>query len=365
MSTLTTRLGLYKPAADGSELVNVVTDLNNNMDSLDAKVGAFACTSGTRPASPFNGQFIRETDTGKMYCCSNTVGPVWTQVLFGTAQFANSINTTGKLQSTGAGAGLVVDVMGSSSDIALLTNVTGDTQDRFRLFASGLQEWGPGGATTRDTNLYRAGANILKTDDAFQVVGALTVTGAASLSDATLSGSLNIGSGRYRNQLSTPTTVANTTTETVIGSMTIPANDAAVGAIYRIHIAALASVALTPTLTLRARIGGAAGALVTATGIAITAASNGTNHHWFADLDYTIVSTGAGGTARGFLKAQEAMSLGGASPFTGLVTKCDGGLATAAHDTTAAKDLVITVQWSAASASNTTTAFVVTAERVA
>lgn len=369
MSTLTTRLGLYKPAADGSELVSVVTDLNNNMDSIDAKMGAFACTSGARPASPYNGQFIRETDTGKMYCCTNTVGPVWTQVLFDSAAFDAdlTLSSSNKLRLTNvADVGLATTAHAFQIGLDSGQNFRADGNEIMSVnngVASTLHINPDGGDVTLNNNISPANAFTVKMNTS--ITGTLSVAGATTVDDLTLSGDLNLGSARYRDQLSTAGTVVNTAAETAIGTFNIPASDAVVGAIYRIHIAALASVSGTPTLTLRGRIGGVAGAAITATGIVITAASNGTNHHWFADLDYVIVSTGAGGTGRGFLKAAEAMSLGGASPFTGLVTKCDGGLATVAHDTTASKDLVITVQWSAASVSNTTTAYVVTCERVA
>lgn len=360
MSTLTTRLGLYKPAADGSELVNVVTDLNNNLDSLDAKVGVFACTSGTRPASPYDGQMIRETDTGKVYIRNATAG-AWQQVLFNTAQFANSIDVVGSLKSTTQHEVVSPGVVG---DHAFRSKLSADATHRFIAQVGGLMLWGDG--TTQDTNLYRSGANVLKTDDSFQVGAALTVAGSSTLADASLSGNLNLGSARFRPLLSSTGTVANTTTETVIATLNIPANDAVVGAVYKVRVCALASVAGTPTLTLRSRIGGVAGNLLTtSTGIVITAASNGTNHHWFGELYYVVVSTGGAGTGRGFLLVQEAMSLGGAAPFTGLVNKADGGTATAVHDTTASKDLVLTAQWSAASVSNTTTAYMADVKRVA
>lgn len=50
-------------------------------------------------------------------------------------------------------------------------NVPGDTQDRWNIDASGRQVWGPGGSTVPDTNLYRAGANALQTDDTFIQLG--------------------------------------------------------------------------------------------------------------------------------------------------------------------------------------------------
>ena len=61
MATNTTKLGLIKP--DLTDVVDVA-DLNDNADSIDAAVGFTICTSATRPASPWTGQVIYETDTG-------------------------------------------------------------------------------------------------------------------------------------------------------------------------------------------------------------------------------------------------------------------------------------------------------------
>ena len=60
MATTTTKLALTKP--DGTDLVDIAV-LNANADKIDAASGATICTSSTRPASPFNGQVIFETDT--------------------------------------------------------------------------------------------------------------------------------------------------------------------------------------------------------------------------------------------------------------------------------------------------------------
>ena len=60
MATNTTKLALSKP--DGVDLVDVAV-LNGNFDKIDAASGATVCTSTTRPATPFNGQIIFETDT--------------------------------------------------------------------------------------------------------------------------------------------------------------------------------------------------------------------------------------------------------------------------------------------------------------
>lgn len=61
----------------------------------------------------------------------------------------------------------------ATSNTAYTALVTGDAFDRFRIYADGLHEWGPGNAG-RDTNLYRASANLLQTDDALSVLGTIT-----------------------------------------------------------------------------------------------------------------------------------------------------------------------------------------------
>jgi hypothetical protein len=60
VATTTTKLALTKP--DGTDLVDIAV-LNANADKIDTASGAFVCTSTTRPASPWNGQLIFETDT--------------------------------------------------------------------------------------------------------------------------------------------------------------------------------------------------------------------------------------------------------------------------------------------------------------
>lgn len=63
MATNTTKLGLQKP--DASDFVNIAV-LNQNFDDIDESVGAFICTSTTRPAAPYSSMFIYETDTDKI-----------------------------------------------------------------------------------------------------------------------------------------------------------------------------------------------------------------------------------------------------------------------------------------------------------
>jgi len=61
MATSTTKLGLTKPALTDNVDITV---LNTNFDDIDTAAGFAIVTSATRPASPWAGQVIFETDTG-------------------------------------------------------------------------------------------------------------------------------------------------------------------------------------------------------------------------------------------------------------------------------------------------------------
>jgi hypothetical protein len=78
MSTLTARAGLIKPA--GTDNVDV-SQLNSNADTIDANLGAYTCTSATRPsgAARYTGQIIRETDSGWVYIWD---GAAWVAISY-------------------------------------------------------------------------------------------------------------------------------------------------------------------------------------------------------------------------------------------------------------------------------------------
>lgn len=118
-SSTTPRLGFVKPNPGTGEPVNVATQINATLDKIDAAISAASVTSGTRPASPFDGQIIRETDSRLMYVRNNTQS-AWDGIL------------------TSPGGTLFVN---SSNQLV----------------------W------SNDTILYRSAANTLKTDDHLQV----------------------------------------------------------------------------------------------------------------------------------------------------------------------------------------------------
>lgn len=312
----TTRLALYKSKSDGSELVTYAQDIGGNWDKVDLAVGFQSATSTTRPSAPYSGKPIFQTDTANSTFFHNGSSPA----SGGWVELPNSSSTFGSNLKLAAGAQLVIGA---------------------------------------DVNLFRSAANVLRTDDALVVGGALTasstlaVTGNTTVGgNATITGDLKLGSNIFRNQFAISTAVANTTTETVIGSLTIPANDAVVGAIYRITVFGTASVTGTPQFTIRGRLGGATGTLAATLG-PTTAGSGVTNQTWSVDFDLICLTTGASATwMPRFILAQNVST---ASAQTGSVLLPTSG-APLTQDSTVSNAMVVTWTWSAASASNTATA---------
>lgn len=132
MATTTTKLALTKP--DGTDLVDIAV-LNANADKLDLSAGAFTCTSVTRPATPWNGQLIFETDTNNFYVYISS-SAVWLSV--GGAVISTTKPTTaGKgnfwmdpdtmkvyIYYTDANSSQWVEVGGGSSEVPTTANAT-------------------------------------------------------------------------------------------------------------------------------------------------------------------------------------------------------------------------------------------------
>jgi hypothetical protein len=207
VATATTRLALRKPNSDPvtGDNVDVDADLNANFDKVDNAAGAFPCTSGTRPGTPWHGQIIRETDTGRTLVW-NTTNSAWDNIY--TARGINVVppgGTTANLRmqlSSGAAIGNWV------SDI----RINADANTRFHQEYDGYMEWGSGSAIG-DTNLYRAGASQLQTDDMFRA-NSVTLAGNGSSINAaaTSSGNDDMTSATYVNMAGTgSTTVVNYT----------------------------------------------------------------------------------------------------------------------------------------------------------
>jgi hypothetical protein len=343
MSSNTTRVSLYKPA--GGENVNVTTDLDNNFDKIDTNLNFRVVANATarNAISPYwEGLNVRQTNDGTCWVSNGSV-PIsasWDQLAT-----ANTYTTAVNVAPASTGSA------------AVIVRTAGDGADRIRFRADGQIIFG-NGTGAPDTNFYRSAADNLKTDDNFTANGTLTAGG-----DVNVGGNLTFtaNSAEKNADLSGTTTVSNTTSESVIATYTVPANDMVVGATYKLTAWGTASVTGTPTLTWKNKAGGVAG-----TGnatVPATASSGVTNKVWKVEALFVCLTTGGAGTWHGNLTVQEGVSVAGANPVVA-VTRMDGN-STTSIDTTASKDLVITFTWSAASASNSLICRGYTAERIA
>ncbi|ANZ35262.1 hypothetical protein BBK82_03405 [Lentzea guizhouensis] len=176
MSTLTTRLQLVKETNAENYSVGTV---NNNSDKIDAAVGFEECTSSTRPSSPYNGKGIRESDTGSVLLSNGTVPAS------GSWKYLWSADGPVIVGAVGASAPLRGQTTGFLTGTRLLdARKYGEANPGFTIDFDGKHQWGPGGVTAPDTNLYRSTTDLLRTDDSFYVGGALTVVGAVTLTGA-------------------------------------------------------------------------------------------------------------------------------------------------------------------------------------
>lgn len=143
----------------------------------------------------------------------------------------------------------------------------------------------------------------------------------------------------------TTATVANTVSETVIGTFTIPANDAQSNGSYRATIFGVASTTGTPTLGFNVRLGGLAGQLL-GSFTAVTTTSNLVNGAWFHEIFLYCIANGASATWSAAISQWHQLSGTGTSAH-----RLTNGTVTV--NSTTAQTLVVTAIWSAASASNT------------
>lgn len=79
MSTTTPRVGLYKPADDGSEAASVSTDLNGNSDKIEAGLGVVPVSA--LPTTCFDGKIVRLTTDGRTYWAKGAMpGGSWVEI---------------------------------------------------------------------------------------------------------------------------------------------------------------------------------------------------------------------------------------------------------------------------------------------
>lgn len=142
------RSAIEKLAADLVQATRVVTPTTDSSDIWFSirRVG------DTYPRVEFNGG-------GQIKIGNGTNLPVTVYGLSATALIVN-----GAWQSVGA----------ATTSSGFITSVTGENTSRWVVASDGKMSWGDG-TNAKDVTLYRASADLLKTDDSFQVVGDLIV----------------------------------------------------------------------------------------------------------------------------------------------------------------------------------------------
>ncbi len=140
----------------------------------------------------------------------------------------------------------------------------------------------------------------------------------------------------------TTTTVGNTTTETSVMSVSIPANPPQ-GSMYHMRVwGTYDNVASATNFTVRVKIGGSQLTAVTVN----TPASAQTFSGLSINFDVVVATTGAAGTWRGELWGIKSDSASGTGPLLAI----PGSALT--KDQTVANNMEITIQWAVANASN-------------
>lgn len=144
-----------------------------------------------------------------------------------------------------------------------------------------------------------------------------------------------------------PITISNSTTETVVSSLTIPVANQYQNAQFSGGITCNVSTAATgsPAITARVRIGGLTGTVITS--VVMNATTSQTNIPFFVGWGAGVVTTGANGTWTGAIYDIDLL----VGPNINLAVPT----AAVTNTTLTSQALVLTLQWGAAISGNTLT----------
>ncbi|WP_212768337.1 hypothetical protein [Streptomyces argyrophylli] len=157
-------------------------------ERLDAHIAGFDA-HGDRAYS--DAQLAAHNSNTKVHgLTGDAVGTTDTQTLTNKTLNGGTLNGTFAGTPTLSGApsltaganvsgGSVTVTRSQTTNPGLNYQVTGDSTPRLTVQADGLMKWGPGNAAT-DTQLYRNGINVLKTDGSFVASGLTSSTNGAS-----------------------------------------------------------------------------------------------------------------------------------------------------------------------------------------
>lgn len=210
MASTTPRLNLHMPADDGSEPINVATDLNDNLERIDSVAGFIPSTAATPPSAIFDGMTTYETDTGRAKFRKGLAG-AWNYLLAAGASFLSDIwmgmnNRLGMGTTTPSAS---VDIIVTTPTTAPVLKYKGNSEafHRVELNYDGIRFGG--GTVAPDVRIYRPTSNQISISGSVAMDGSLTVTGTTAVDNLNVSGDLNLGG-----VISTDVTVNGTVTVT-------------------------------------------------------------------------------------------------------------------------------------------------------
>lgn len=139
--------------------------------------------------------------------------------------------------------------------------------------------------------------------------------------------------------------IASSTTETVIGTLNVPANTVSLGDILKLKIFGSIDTTGTPTITFKLRFTNTSGGTILTmfSGTARTAS----NQPYYVDLDLMVTATGASANFEAAGHFIDRITTGTAAT-SGQVNNVNAG----GFDSTASTNLVLTATWGTSSASN-------------
>lgn len=131
--------------------------------------------------------WINTTDDSVFVCADDTAtSAIWTEIGSGGSSLWTRTGTVLSPATAGddvaLSTGEKIELEASSTESKILVNETGDTDNRLEIYSDGEIKLGSGSASL-DTNLYRGGDDLLKTDDKLYVSDLLTADDAIDIKE--------------------------------------------------------------------------------------------------------------------------------------------------------------------------------------
>lgn len=185
-TTLTVTRGFSGTSAQSHSIGAIVRHVVNAQDLIDFRTHEAATAGVHGVTGTLVGATQSQTLTNKTLTSPTVNGGALSGTFTGTHTYSGAVTLSGggSLSGTFTGnptlsgtvtVGLMQKTGATATDNAYTTMVTGDSVNRFAVRSDGHLTWGSGTAS-RDVNLYRSAADVLRTDDSLTVGAGVTAT---------------------------------------------------------------------------------------------------------------------------------------------------------------------------------------------